>query len=54
LLFIVRVFDPVLVAHDQDRTGNGRLFSARLSSIALRHGRWGGLTEAEKPPQRQS
>jgi hypothetical protein len=30
------------------RTGSGRLLSARLSGIAVRHARWGGLTAAEK------
>jgi len=36
------------MAHDHDRTGSGRLLNARLSGIALRHARWGGLTAAEK------
>jgi hypothetical protein len=36
------------MARDHDRTGSGRLLTARLSGIALRHARWGGLTEAEE------
>ena len=36
------------MAQDHYRTGSGRLLSARLSGIALRHARWGSLTEAEK------
>ena len=36
------------MADDHSRTGSGRLLSARLSGIALRHARWGGLTAAEK------
>lgn len=36
------------MAHDHDRADSGRLLSARLSGIALRHARWGGLTEAGK------
>jgi hypothetical protein len=36
------------MADDHYRTDSGRRLSARLSSIALRHARWGGLTEAEK------
>jgi len=42
------MFDSSQMAQDHDRTGSGRLLSARLSSIALRHARWGGLTAAEK------
>lgn len=42
------MFDPGQVAHDHSRTGSGRLLSARLSGIALRHARWGGLTAADK------
>jgi hypothetical protein len=42
------VFDPGQVAHDHSRTGSGRQLSARLSGIALRHARWGGLTAADK------
>jgi hypothetical protein len=36
------------MAQDHDRAGSGRLLSARLSGIALRHARWGGLSAAEK------
>ena len=36
------------MARDHHRTGSGRLLSARLSGIAQRHARWGGLTAAEK------
>jgi hypothetical protein len=42
------MFDPGRVAQDHDRADSGRLLSARLAGIALRHARWGGLTEAEK------
>jgi hypothetical protein len=42
------MFDPGQVAQDHYRTGSDRLLSARLSGIALRHARWGGLTAAEK------
>jgi hypothetical protein len=36
------------MARDHPRTSSGRLLAARLSGIALRHARWGGLTAAEK------
>ena len=36
------------MARDHYRADGGRLLRARLSGIALRHARWGGLTEAEK------
>ena len=36
------------MAREHYQADSGRLLSARLSSIALRHARWGGLTEAEK------
>ena len=36
------------MAQDHYRTDSGRLLSARLSGIALRYARWGGLTAAEK------
>jgi hypothetical protein len=36
------------MARDHDQADSGRLLSAHLSGIALRHARWGGLTEAEK------
>ena len=36
------------MVQDHDRTGSSRLLSARLSAIALRHARFGGLTAAEK------
>ena len=44
------MFDPGQMGRDHARAGSGRLLSARLSSIALRRARWGGLTEAEKAP----
>jgi len=44
------MFDPGQMGRDDARAGSGRLLSARLSSIALRRARWGGLTEAEKAP----
>jgi hypothetical protein len=36
------------MARDHDRPGSGPLLSARLSGIALRYARWGGLTAAEQ------
>jgi hypothetical protein len=42
------VFDHDQVAQDHHQADSGRLLSAHLSGIALRHARWGGLTEAEK------
>ena len=42
------MFDSGRMARDHDQADSGRLLSARLSSIALRHARWGGLTAAEK------
>jgi hypothetical protein len=42
------MFDSDRMAQEHYRTGSGRLLSARLSGIALRHARWGGLTAAEK------
>jgi hypothetical protein len=36
------------MTQDHDRADGDRLLGARLSGIALRHARWGGLTEAEK------
>ena len=36
------------MARDHYRADSGRLLSAHLSGIALRHAPWGGLTEAEK------
>jgi hypothetical protein len=48
LEIIVRTFDPGQMPRDHYQAGSGRLLSSRLSSIALRHARWGGLTEAEK------
>ncbi len=48
LVFIVRAFEPGEVTRDQYRTDSGRLLSARLSGIALRHARWGSLTAAEE------
>jgi hypothetical protein len=36
------------MARDHDQADSGRLLSAHLSGIALRHARWGGLTEAGK------
>jgi hypothetical protein len=42
------VFDSGQVARDHYQADSSRLLSAHLSGIALRHARWGGLTEAEK------
>lgn len=36
------------MVQDHYRTGSSRRLSARLSGIALRHARFGGLTAAEK------
>lgn len=36
------------MVQDHSRTDSSRLLSARLSGIALRHARFGGLTAAEK------
>jgi hypothetical protein len=36
------------MVQDHYRVGGDRLLGARLSGIALRHARWGGLTAAEK------
>ena len=36
------------MAQDHYRADGDRLLGARLSGIALRHARWGGLTAAEK------
>jgi len=35
------------MARDHYQADSGRLLSAHLSSMALRHARWGGLTEAD-------
>jgi hypothetical protein len=42
------VFDDGQVAYDHQGPDQDRIIIARLDGIARRHGRWGGLTEAEK------
>jgi len=42
------MFDHGRMTQDRYRPDDGRLLSAHLSGIALRHARWGDLTEAEK------
>lgn len=48
------MFHPYQMAQDHYRTDSGRLLSARLSALPSVMPRRYGLTEAEKPPQRQS
>jgi hypothetical protein len=36
------------MTRDHYQDDSGRLLSAHLSGIAVRHARWGGLTDAEK------
>jgi hypothetical protein len=42
------MFDPGSMARDRPRPGSDRLLCARLTGVAHRHARFGGLTEDEK------
>lgn len=42
------MFDPGLMAQDRPGPDRDRLLVARLDGIAVRHARWGAMTEAEK------
>lgn len=48
LAFIAFLFDPGWMAQDHRAPDRDRLLAARLDGVALRHARWGGLTEDEK------